>query len=205
MMIVIGLVGRIGAGKSTVARVFATCGAEVIDADEIAHEVLSEPAVVEAIAARFGAGAIDAAGRVRRPVLAAAVFGANPEHERSLEDLERIVHPRVRQRIEARLAELAGEPLARPRLVVLDVPLLVQTGWDRRCDRLVLVECPEPERQRRLAERGWPAEQRAARERAWERGWQSPPAAKTSVVDAAGDSAYTRDQVERIFQELTRE
>jgi dephospho-CoA kinase len=204
MMIVIGLVGRIGAGKSTVAKAFAATGAEVIDADEKAHEVLAEPEVIEAIAARFGAGAIDAEGRVRRPVLAEAVFGPSPEHEQALADLERIVHPRVRQRIEARLAALAAEPLSGPRLVVLDVPLLVQTGWDLRCDRLVLVECAEPERQRRLVARGWPAHQRAARERAWERGWRSPPAAKTRVVDTSGDSAYTQDQVERIGREFKR-
>ncbi len=204
MMIVIGLVGRIGAGKSTVARAFAAAGAEVIDADEIAHEVLAEPEVIEAIASRFGAGAIDAEGRVRRPVLAEAVFGASPQHEQALADLERIVHPRVRQRIEARLAALAAEPLSGPRLVVLDVPLLVQAGWDKRCDRLVLVECAEPERQRRLVARGWPAHQRAARERAWERGWRSPPAAKIEVVDTSGDSAYTLSQVARIWQEFDR-
>jgi dephospho-CoA kinase len=203
-MIVIGLVGRIGAGKSTVAKAFAAAGAEVIDADRIAHDVLAEPEVIDAIAARFGAGAIDAEGRVRRPVLAEAVFGASPEHEQALADLERIVHPRVRHRIEARLAALAAEPLSGPGLVVLDVPLLVQTGWDRRCDRLVLVECPEPGRQRRLDERGWPAHQRAARERAWERGWQSPSAAKTLVVDTSGDSAYTFDQVVRICRALGR-
>jgi dephospho-CoA kinase len=204
MMVVIGLVGRIGAGKSTVAKAFAAAGAEVIDADEIAHEVLAEPEVIEAIAARFGPGAIDGEGRVRRAVLAEAVFGASPEHEQALADLERIVHPRVRRRIEARLAALAGEPLSGPRLAVLDVPLLVQTGWDRRCDRLVLIECPEPERQRRLAERGWPAHQRAARERAWERGWHSPPAAKTMVVEAIGDSSYTAEQVRRVIAELDR-
>jgi len=204
-MIVIGLAGRIGAGKSTVAKAFAAAGAEVIDADETAHEVLAEPDVVRAIAERFGPGAIDNEGRVRRPVLAEAVFGGSPEHEQALADLERIVHPRVRRRIEARLTTLAAEPLSGPRLVVLDVPLLVQTGWDLRCDRLVLVECPEAERQRRLAERGWPAHQRAARERAWERGWKSLPAEKTLVVDASGDPTYTAEQVERICRVLERD
>jgi dephospho-CoA kinase len=205
MMIVIGLAGRIGAGKSTVARAFAARGAEVIDADRIAHEVLAEPDVARAIAERFGAEAVDGKGQVRRPVLAEAVFGASPEHEQALADLERIVHPPVRRRIEARLATLAGEPRGRSRLVVLDVPLLVQTGWDQRCDRIVLVECPEGERQRRLAERGWSASQRAARERAWNRGWRSPAAAKTMVVDASGDPAYTLDQVARICTVLERD
>lgn len=204
-MIVIGLVGRIGAGKSTVARAMADLGAEVIDADRIAHEVLAEPEVVAAIAARYGAGVIDAAGAVRRPLLADKVFGPTPAHDAALADLEAIVHPRVRRRIDERLAAVAAAgPVGEPMVVVLDVPLLMQAGWDRRCDRLVRVECDEVERGRRVDRRGWPPSQRQARERAWERGYRPPPPQKTVVVDASGDPAYTREQVGRIVQGLVR-
>ncbi len=109
------------------------------------------------------------------------------------------MHPLVRGRIESRLAAIAAaEAAGGSKLVVLDVPLLMQAGWDRRCDRIVLVECEEAVRQRRLAERGWPASQQAARERAWERNYRLPPAEKTLVVDASGDPAYTQAQVDRI-------
>ncbi len=198
-MIVIGLVGRIAAGTSTVARAFAARGAEVIDADRLAHAVLDEPDAVGRIVARFGADVLDPAGRVRRPVLAERVFGPTAEHDAALRDLEAIVHPLVRGRIESRLAAIAAaEDAGVPGRVVLDVPRVMQAGWDRRCERIVVVECDEATRQRRLAERGWPSIQRAARERAWERNYRPPPAEKTLVVDAAGDPAYTQGQVDRI-------
>jgi dephospho-CoA kinase len=204
-MIVVGLVGKIGAGKSTVARAMADLGADVLDADRIAHDVLAEPEVVAAIGASFGAEVLDAAGAVRRPVLAGRVFGPTPAHDAALAALEAIVHPRVRRRIDERLAAIAAaEPAGRPAVVVLDVPLLMQAGWDARCDRLVEVVCDEPERRRRLDLRGWPEPQVQARERAWERGYRPPPSEKTSVVDGSRDPAYTFGQVGEILAEIRR-
>lgn len=202
-MIVIGLIGRIAAGKSTVAALLAERGAEVLDADRIAHEVLAEPEVVEGIRARFGPGVFAASGGVHRPALAERVFGAGAEHEAALRDLEALVHPRVRRRIERRLAEIRGEegPGGRA-VVVLDVPLLMQSGWDAACDRLLLVECAEDERRRRIDARGWPPGQRAARQRAWERGFRQPPPEKTTIVDASGDLPYTAEQVDSFWKSL---
>jgi dephospho-CoA kinase len=204
-MIVVGLVGKIGAGKSTVARAMADLGAEVIDADRLAHDVLGEPEVAAAIAARYGAEVLDAAGAVRRPLLAERVFGPTPAHDAARADLEAIVHPRVRRRIDERLAAIAAaEPGSRPAVAVLDVPLLMQAGWDTRCDRLVEVVCDEAERRRRLDFRGWPEPQRQARERAWERGYRPPPSEKTLVVDASRDPAYTLTQVGEVLAEIRR-
>jgi dephospho-CoA kinase len=204
-MIVIGLVGRIGAGKSTVARLFADLGAEVVDADAVAHEVLDEPEVRAAVVARFGAGVVGAEGRVSRAALAAQVFGPTPEQAAALADLEAIVHPPVRQRITARLAagRAAERADGRPRVVVLDVPLLVHGGWDAACDRIVRVECEDSVRRARLVARGWSETQIAGRDRAWERTGGGPlPAAKTVTVDTARDPAYTRREVERIWATL---
>ena len=206
MMIIVGLVGRIGAGKSTVARAMADLGAEVVDADRIAHAVLAEPDVVAALVARFGADVLDASGHIRRPSLAERVFGPTPAHDAALAELEAIVHPRVRGRIDERLAAIAAAAPAEARpVVVLDVPLLMQAGWDRRCDRLVRVECDEAERRRRVDLRGWPEVQRQARERAWERGYRPPPPEKTHVVDASGDPAYTRSQVGQVIEAIRRD
>jgi dephospho-CoA kinase len=77
-MITIGISGRIGAGKSTVAKMFAERGAHVIDADAIAHGVLEEPDAKAEIVARFGAEVLTKDGRVDRSVLAAHVFGSLP-------------------------------------------------------------------------------------------------------------------------------
>jgi dephospho-CoA kinase len=203
-MLVIGLVGRIGAGKSTVAGMFADRGAVVIDADALAHEVLEEPEIVREIAARFGDDAIDAVGHVRRERLAGLVFGEESLHQANRRDLEAIVHPRVRRRVIAAIAACRDLPAedGREPIVILDVPLLVQAGWDGLCDRIVVVECEEAVRRQRLAARGWSAREMAARDRAWEQGFVAPAAgAKTGSVDASADPAYTRSQVDRIWNE----
>lgn len=207
-MIVIGLIGRIGAGKSTVAARFATHGAGVIDADRIAHDVLEEGDVRRQVVERFGPEVLDADGRIRRGAVAERVFGPGPAHAEALEALEAIVHPRVRRRIAAELAAArersAGGP-ARRHVVVLDVPLLVQAGWADACDLLVVVECAEPVRRDRLAARRWTAEQQAAREAAWDRKYAVAklPPRKILTVDTSGDLAYTLSQVDRIWSGLS--
>ncbi|MFM1997369.1 MAG: Dephospho-CoA kinase [Planctomycetota bacterium] len=199
-MTVVGLIGRIGAGKSTVARRFAELGARVVDADRIAHDVLGEDDVVRQVAAHFGKETVDAQGRVRRRAVAERVFGPTPEHARALEWLEGVVRPRVRGRIEAALATpaVAGE------VVVLDVPLLVQAGWADRCDLLVVVECADEVRRTRLAARQWSAVEREAREAAWNRGYEAAALdpGKICTVDASGDLAYTLEQVDCIWSRL---
>lgn len=202
-MIVIGLIGKIGSGKSTVARRFATHGAHVIDADRIAHEVLTEDDVVRQVADRFGDDVVDATGRIRRAAVADRVFGPTPTHTAAREWLEGVVHPRVRRRIAAELESLrAGEAERGGRtVVVLDVPLLVTSGWADRCDHLVTVTCPEDIREQRLEARGWSPGQREARDAAWSR--NEPPArlsvGKMATVDASRDLAYTHRQVDRIW------
>jgi dephospho-CoA kinase len=206
-MIIIGLVGRIGAGKSTVARRFAELGAHVIDADRIAHEVLEEGDVVRQIADRFGADVLDADGRVRRRAVADRVFGSTPDHALALQWLEALVHPRVRSRITDELAAVRARERSYDgkAVVVLDVPLLVQAGWADACDRLVVVECAEEVRSERLAARGWTATEREAREAAWLRRYTPAvlPAEKILTVDASRDLAYTESQVDDIWVGLT--
>jgi len=206
-MTIIGLIGRIGAGKSTVARRFAAHGAHVIDADRIAHDVLEEGDVVRQIVDRFGTDVLDADGRIRRRSVADRVFGPMPDHALALEWLEAIVRPRVRSRIEAQLAALRAHEHEHEHdtVVVLDVPLLVQAGWADRCDRLVEVSCSEEIRQQRLAARHWDLAEQEAREAAWNRKFAATGLAteKISTVDASGDLAYTFAQVDRIWSGLS--
>ena len=206
-MIIIGLIGRIGAGKSTVAQRFAAHGAHVIDADRIAHEVLAEDDVIRQIADRFGADVLDADGRIARRAVAERVFGPTPDHAGALEWLEGIVHPRVRSRITARLDAIRAreDEHGAPAVVVLDVPLLVQAGWADRCDRLVEVSCSEEIRRQRLAGRHWNPAEQEAREAAWNRKYFAAglPVGKMATVDASGDLAYTWAQVDRIWSGLS--
>jgi dephospho-CoA kinase len=208
VMLVVGLVGKIGAGKSTVARLLAAKGADVIDADRIAHEQFADEDVRRAITARFGDGVLAVDGGIDRAALALLVFGPTAAHEAALRDLEAIVHPRVRRRIEAELDRLRRLPAtgSGSRVAVLDVPLLVRAGWAERCDRLLVVECDEAERRRRLAARGWNAEQQAAREAAWTRGSTLPAdlGSKILRVDASRDPPYTLQRIDRIWSDLQR-
>lgn len=208
VMLVVGLIGRIGAGKSTVARLLAAKGADVIDADRIAHEQFADEDVRRTIAARFGTGVLAADGSIDRAALARLVFGPTSAHEAALRDLEAIVHPRVRSRIEAELDRLGRLPPAGGgrRVVVLDVPLLVRAGWAERCDRLLVVECDDAERRRRLAGRGWTAEQQQAREAAWNRGSALPHDLEPKIlrVDASGDPTYTSQKIDRTWTDLQR-
>jgi dephospho-CoA kinase len=144
-MLVVGLTGGIGSGKSTVATSFAALGVPVVDADTIVRELVTpgEPAFREIVAA-FGDdviapdGALDRA-RLRRIMLADA------ERRRRLEE---ILHPRVRAEIRRHVAALDAP------YCILSVPLLIESGRDRYpIDRLLVVDCPEPLQRSRVAAR----------------------------------------------------
>jgi dephospho-CoA kinase len=165
-MIVVGLTGGIGSGKSAVSSMLARRGAVVIDADQVAREVVEPgaaayPDVVE----RFGTGVLAEDGRLDRAALAAIVFADDAARA----SLNRIVHPAVRDAIVARLAELraasavAGGPAP---VVVVEVPLLVETGAASRYrfSGVLVVDAPEDVAVRRLVrERGMREDEARAR------------------------------------------
>jgi dephospho-CoA kinase len=155
-VILVGLTGGIGSGKSTVAARLAELGARVIDADAITREVQAPGTeVFGAIVERFGPGVVAADGSLDRPALAAIVF-ADPDE---LTALNAIVHPAVGKEINRRLAEAAETD----DVVVLDVPLLVETGREGLAGLLV-VDLDEDEAVRRLvAHRGFTEEDVRAR------------------------------------------
>ena len=140
-MIVVGLTGGIGSGKSTVSSGLVDRGAVVIDADAVTRE-LQEPGepVFDAMVARFGPGIVGGDGHLDRAAVARMVFG----DDEALRDLNAIVHPSVRERIQARLAELTSPS---DRVVVLDIPLLAEgREKDHRrrypIDAVVVVDTP---------------------------------------------------------------
>lgn len=196
----VGIVGRIGAGKSTVARMLADKGARVVDADRLAHAALGEDEVRAGVRRLFGDEVFGADGAVDRAALARIVFGPEPRHAEALAALEAIVHPRVNARIGAAIDAAAREP-AGGAVVVLDVPLLVKAGWADVCDTVLLLECDDSVRRSRLAARLSPA-QIMAREAAWNRNPPDRlPPEKTVRVDTSGDPAYTLSQIDRLWNE----
>jgi dephospho-CoA kinase len=197
-MQLVGLVGGIASGKSTVADCFRELGAAVLDADQAGHEVLREPAVIGAIKQRWGDEVLDADGQVRRGAVAKIVFGAGNERER--EFLEQLTHPRIQMRIQQRIQQLQSGS-AVPPVAVLDAALLFEAGWSRICDKIVLVDAPEEKRQAWAATRGWTAAQLAERERA-----QLPIELKRSradyVIENRGSLDELKSNVERVWREL---
>jgi dephospho-CoA kinase len=154
-MNILGLTGSIGMGKSTAAAMLRRLGLPVHDADATVHTLFAPGgAAVAAVAAAFPGTVRD--GAVDRAALGAVVFGDGA----ALKRLEAIVHPLVRR---AEREFLARQRRRHARLVVLDVPLLFESGGGRRCDKVVVVSCPAfLQAQRVLARPGMSAERLAA-------------------------------------------
>ncbi|MGH3443182.1 MAG: dephospho-CoA kinase [Nitriliruptorales bacterium] len=194
-MFLVGLTGGIGSGKSTVAEMFAERGAEVVDADQVAREVV-EPGTpgFSAVVARFGDEVVTPGGDLDRARLAEIVFG----DEEARNDLNAIVHPLVGERIAARLGELRQ----REGVVVVDVPLLVEAGVDRGYEAIVVVTAPEDTRVARVVEsRGMTTDE--ARDRIGSQASDDERiAVATHVVDNAGDLDALRQAVDGVWRDL---
>lgn len=200
-MRMVGLTGGIGSGKSTVARLLEGWGAVVIDADRVAREIVEpgEPALAE-IAARFGDHVVRPDGEMDRAAVAAIVFGDDDARR----DLEAITHPRIGQRIEQRLADVAATEAedGRERVVVVDHPLLIESGAAAGYPVVIVVTAPVEVRVHRLVEhRGMDADDARARIRA-QTDDDTRLAAATHVIDNSGEPDDTRRQVEALAGEL---
>jgi dephospho-CoA kinase len=182
-MLMVGLTGGIGAGKSAVASRLAELGAVIVDADRLARDVVAPgtDGLAEVVAA-FGPGILDANGTLDRPKLGQLVFGDDAARTR----LERIIHPRVR----ARTAELVAAA-APDAVVVNDVPLLVETGIAAGYDLVVVVLASELTRVGRLVrDRGMTPEQAHARIAA-----QATDEARRAVADIVLVNDGTREEL----------
>jgi len=150
---VIGLVGAVGSGKSTVADEFGKLGCGVIKADVLNHQILREKDVVAQVVIWWGDKVLDEAGRVSRDKIGEIVFD-NPGE---LGRLTKLVHPKVLEMQSLMLQGYMAD--SGVKAIVLDVPLLVEVGWEKQCDCLVYVEVEDGIRRARLREkRGWGSE-----------------------------------------------
>lgn len=165
---VVGLIGKIGSGKSAVAAILAARGGAVIDADRVGHELLREPAVRQEVVTRFGETVLDRRvaaearpAQIDRQALGAIVF-ADPgkRHE-----LEAILHPLMRDRFRREIERISRQGEAR--LIVLDAAILLEAGWDELCDCVAFVDAPDTARSERVAkQRGWTIDAMRRREAA---------------------------------------
>ncbi len=155
---VIGILGGIGSGKSTVAAEFAKLGCKVINADRIAHELLDEPAVREKVEAIFGQAVLDSSGKIDREKLAEAAFA----DDQMLALLNSIIHPLVLKRTQELIEKFESQNQVKA--IVLDMPLLVEVGWQKRCDKLIFVNCEKKLRLQRAKKMGFDKNQVKIRE-----------------------------------------
>ena len=192
-MLVVGLTGGIGSGKSTVAALLSRLGAVVIDADAIARRIVEpgQPALA-ALVDRFGEGILDADGVLDRKALAALAF-ADADSRRALEE---ITHPAIGVEFLRQVGETPPGSV-----VVHDVPLLVESGIADRYEAVIVVEAPREVRLARLESRGVDRADAAARMEA-----QATDAARravaTWVIDNSGDLDSLEQQVELIWADI---
>jgi len=190
---VIGLLGGIGSGKSTVAAELARLGCAVVDADRIGHELLTDPTVKDRLRALWGEGILDAAGGVSRPAVARRVFGS-PEH---LAELNALLHPRIRERMIARIAAAQTDPAVQA--VVVDAALLLETDWQDLCTCFVFVQAGDGDRAARVArERGWDRAEWQRREKS-QKPLDIKAAGADHVIDNSSSLSCLRERVRTIF------
>ncbi len=196
-MKVIGLTGGIASGKTTVANLLARHGGALIDADVAAREVVEpgEPALAE-IAEAFGPEVLGADGKLNRPALAGIIFN----DEAARQQLNAIVHPRVRERMLRQLDALRRQPTP-PRFAVLVVPLLLESGHDWKIDQIWVVAVPEDVQRERLMRRDQLAPEAAqARIQA-----QMPLSEKLQRADRVIENTGDLAEVEKAVVELLRD
>jgi dephospho-CoA kinase len=198
---VIGLVGAIGAGKSTAGRCFAARGGCVIDADMLGHDALRQPAIIATLVGMWGERIRRADGSLDRREIGRIVFADSGQRNA----LERTVFPYIEERTRQEISAAQANPGVA--FVVLDAAVLLEAGWGGMVDRLVYLDASRETRVARLAARsGWTEVELARREAA-----QWPAEKKKTLANSIilNDStpAELQEQVDQLLAEwkLTRE
>ncbi|MDP3890146.1 MAG: dephospho-CoA kinase [Nocardioides sp.] len=192
----VGLTGGVASGKSTVAAMLAELGAVVIDADQLAREVVAKgtPGLAQVVE-EFGPGLLGPDGELDRPAMGRLVFGDDAARKR----LEAIVHPLVFERYAA-LEASAPEGA----VVVHDIPLLAEAGRGAEFDAVLVVDVPrEVQVERMLRDRGWTREDAESRIAA-QATREDRLAIATHVIENTGTLEDLHERVAEVFESVTR-
>lgn len=200
---VVGIIGGIGSGKSTVARQFETLGAALVEADEVGHEVLRRREVKLRARELWGECLFGFDGEIDRKRLAEIVFSPGPSGKDQRSALEALVHPLIGQELTTRIAILQRDPGVP--LIVVDAAIMLEAGWSEAVDVLVFVDAPQAQRLERVrAARRWDSRQFENRELA-QKTLSFKRQCADYVVDNSGSPKQTLHQVERIYTTLTQD
>jgi dephospho-CoA kinase len=203
----VGLTGGIAAGKSVVAEMFAALGVHVIQADEIAHQLLQPgEAVYQEVVGGFGPGILNSDGSVNRARLAELAFGG-PDQASRVKELNQIVHPAVIRRQEKWMVEVGRrDPHA---IALVEAALILEAGMAKSFDRLAVVTCRTEQRIERWAQRLKVDQETARREVTRRMAAQVSDEEKIKaadyVIDNSGSLDETARQVKTIYVELEKD
>ena len=219
-MLKVGLTGGIASGKSVVGEMFVALGAHLVQADRIAHELMrpGQP-VYNEVVRHFGGSILNPDLSVNRSKLAEAAFGSGasssptvdpsavPNIPSRVEELNRIVHPAVIRSQEEWMEEMGSQdPNA---VAIVEAALILEAGAAKRFDRLVVVTCSDEQRVVRFAARQKLSLEAAGKEVARRMAAQLPEAYKVKaadfVIDNSGSLDHTREQVRRVWRQLSAE
>ncbi len=193
---VIGLVGGIGAGKSTAAAEFAALGCARVDADAIGHDLLADADVARHIRARWGGAVFAPDGRVDRQALGSVVFADAAE----LAALNRILHPRIRREMNRQITTALRDQATSG--VVVDAAVMLEAGWDDLCTHLVFVSAPAACRYERVAgRRGWSHGEWKRREKS-QISLDTKAARCDYTIDNHSSVSPLRQQIRRLFPRI---
>ncbi len=196
-MLIVGLTGGVASGKTTVSLVFKEEGAYIIDADQIARELVQphKPAWNEIIRA-FGREILQEDGSIHRKKLADRIF-TDPDERKVL---NQILHPRIKEEIERRTREIGEkDPEA---IVVIDAPLLVELGMHHKVNRLIVVASTQTEQMERLKERDGRSREEALRLLSSQMPVEKKEKLADFVVRNEGSLKETRRRAKEVFKEL---
>lgn len=196
-MKVIGLTGGTGSGKSVVSKSLAEAGAVIVDADQIAHEIIlkGEPAYLE-IVEYYGTDILDAEGNIIRKKLGEIVFN----DKEKLAFLNQCTHKYITAEVKRQIAAAKAEGIATA--IIVDAPLLLEAKLETVCDLVWVVYAdPEVRAQRVMARDGITYELAKARI-SNQKSWEEYKAAASAVIDNSKDLAYLKEQMDKILKLL---
>lgn len=189
----VALTGGIASGKTAVSDRFAALGAAVIDTDIIAREVVAPGTDgLKAVTAQFGEAMLQPDGQLDRRALRERIF-SDPVARQAL---EAITHPRIRQILEARLADIEA-----PYAIVV-IPLLLETGWMERFDRILVVDAPEALQRQRLMARDALSAEEAQQILQAQASREARLAVADDVITNSGDIAELNKQIEQLHRQF---
>lgn len=196
-MKIIGLTGGTGSGKSVVSRSLAEAGALIVDADQIAHEIIEQgkPAYMEIIDF-YGRDILDAEGNIIRKKLGEIVF----HDAEKLAFLNRCTHKYIAAEVNRQIA--AAKAQGEARAIILDAPLLLEAGLEQVCDLVWVVYAEAEVRTQRVMARDGISYELAKARIANQKSWEEYRNAADAVIDNSGDLVSLRAQIEEILESI---